>query len=293
MKLRRLSDVIREQGVERIDLLKVDVQRAELDVLRGIDETDWPKIRQVVMEVHDAPGEATEGRLGEISGLLARRGFAVEVEQDSLLVGTDRHNLFAVRRDIPVEGREVEAGEPRVDGEAAGGELDARSLRDYLRPRLPEAMIPSAVVLLDQIPLTSRGKVDRAALPPPEEASAGGGEVEPPRTPFEEVMVGIWSEVLGLERIGRDGNFFDLGGHSLLATQLMSRVRERFRAELPLRVLFESPTVDAPVGRVEAVLAAGGETAAPAPAIAPVPRVRPLRLSFAQQRLWFLTSSTR
>ncbi|HSF43686.1 MAG TPA: amino acid adenylation domain-containing protein, partial [Thermoanaerobaculia bacterium] len=287
VSLRRLSDVLQEQRIERIDLLKIDVQRAEMDVLLGIDEADWPKVRQVVMEVHDAVGEPTEGRLREITGLLERHGFSVEVEQDELLAGTDRHNLFAVQRGAPVEGWEI-------DGEAGSGlaipgeTLDARALREYLRPRLPEAMIPSAFVLLDQLPVTSRGKVDRAALPSPEEAERPEeDEVEPARTPFEEMTIGIWSEVLGIERIGRDNDFFELGGHSLLATQLMSRLRERFRVELPLRVLFESSTVAALAARVEAAVQ-GEESAVSAPPLVPVPRDRPLRLSFAQQRLWFL-----
>ncbi|NJL28735.1 MAG: FkbM family methyltransferase, partial [Thermoanaerobaculia bacterium] len=95
-RLRRLSDVIREEKIEHIDLLKIDVQRAELDVLAGIDDGDWPKIDQLVMEVHDAPGEETAGRAAELKRRLEQRGFEVVVEQDELLVGTDRHNLYAV-----------------------------------------------------------------------------------------------------------------------------------------------------------------------------------------------------
>ena len=95
--LRRLSDVIREERVERIDLLKVDVQQAELDVLRGVDEADWTKIQQVSMEVHDAPGQASEGRLAAIVALLERHGFSVVAEQDDSLRGTDRHSLYATR----------------------------------------------------------------------------------------------------------------------------------------------------------------------------------------------------
>ena len=285
--LRRLSDILREQGIGRIDLLKIDVQRAEMDVLLGIDEVDWPKVRQVVMEVHDAVGEPTEGRVREITRLLERHGFSVEVEQDELLAGTDRYNLFAVQRGAVLEGWEIRREAESVLT-APDEALDARALRDYLRPRLPEAMIPSAFVLLDQLPVTSRGKVDRAALPAPEEAERPReSEVEPPRTPFEEMTIGLWREVLGVESVKRDGDFFELGGHSLLATQLMSRLRERFRVELPLRVLFESSTVAALAARVEAAVLGEG-TAAGAPPLVPVPRDRPLRLSFAQQRLWFL-----
>jgi len=96
-RVRRLSDVIDEEGVDRIDLLKIDVQRAEVDVLRGIEERHWELIRQVAMEVHDEPGTPTEGRLGRLVGLLRRRGFRVVTVQEEELAGTDRHMVFAVR----------------------------------------------------------------------------------------------------------------------------------------------------------------------------------------------------
>lgn len=96
-RVRRLSDVIDEEGVDRIDLLKIDVQRAEADVLYGIEERHWGLIRQLVMEVHDEPGTATGGRLGALTEQLRRRGFRVETAQEEELAGTDRHMVFAVR----------------------------------------------------------------------------------------------------------------------------------------------------------------------------------------------------
>jgi acyl carrier protein len=146
-------------------------------------------------------------------------------------------------------------------------------------------MVPAAIVLLDELPLTRNGKVDRAALPVPEEAAGAAGAIAP-RNPFEGMMAAIWAEVLGIEEVGADSDFFDLGGHSLLATQLMSRVREVFKVELPLRSLFEAPTVAGLAQRAEeAIRAASGLLAPP---ILPVPRGGELPLSFAQQRLWFL-----
>ena len=282
VRLRRLSDLLREQGLERVDLLKVDVQRAEMDVLRGIDEADWPKIRQIVMEVHDAPGTASDGRLAAIAALLRSRGFAVTSEQDELLVGTDRHNLYAVRPGA--EGTEIGDG-AAAPPERPAAELEIAELRELARARLPEAMLPSAYVLLEELPLTRNGKVNRAALPPPEEAAGEPALVEP-RTPFEAMMAPLWMEVLGTDRVGADSNFFELGGHSLLATQLMSRVREVFAVELPLRALFDSPTVAGLAQRAEeAMRAASGLLAPP---VTPVPRSGELPLSFAQQRLWFI-----
>ncbi|HEX8317689.1 non-ribosomal peptide synthase/polyketide synthase [Longimicrobium sp.] len=162
------------------------------------------------------------------------------------------------------------------------------ALREAARARLPEYMVPGAFVVLEAFPVTPNGKVDRAALPAPDTLGSGGGTYVAPRTPAEERMAGIWAEVLGVERVGGEDNFFELGGHSLLATQLVSRVREAFRTELPLRAVFEAPTLAALAGRVEALRAeAPGD--AGAPPLVPVPRDgSPLPLSFAQQRQWFI-----
>jgi amino acid adenylation domain-containing protein len=120
----------------------------------------------------------------------------------------------------------------------------AIELRQYLRDRLPDYMLPSAFVELETLPLTPSGKVDRRALPEPEAgARLGRRDVTPPRTPVEELVANIWAEVLKRPQVGIEENFFELGGHSLLAMQVMSRIRKAFEVNLPLRLLFESPTV--------------------------------------------------
>src|SRR4051812_19291181 len=146
-------------------------------------------------------------------------------------------------------------------------------------------MAPSAFVFLDALPLSPNGKLDRKALPAPELAAAEDRYVAP-RTPAEEVLAGIWAEGLRLERVGVQESFFDLGGHSLLATQVVSRIRELFGGEGPLRALFEGPTVAGPAARIALGRRAGGGAALPP--LAPVAREAPLPLSFAQERLWFL-----
>ena len=162
------------------------------------------------------------------------------------------------------------------------------ALREAARARLPEYMVPSAFVVLESFPVTANGKVDRGALPAPDTPGSRGGTYVAPRTPAEERMAGIWAEVLGVERVGAEDHFFDLGGHSLLATQLVSRVREAFRTELPLRAVFEAPTLAELARRVEALRAETPGDAG-APPLVPVPRDgSPLPLSFAQQRLWFI-----
>lgn len=124
-------------------------------------------------------------------------------------------------------------------------ERTVERLREALREKLPAYMLPSAVVTLDALPLTPNGKVDRQALPEPEQVNAAAAaEFVPPRTQAEEALARIWGEVLGVELVGVHDNFFELGGHSLLVTQVISRVREDFAVELPLRTLFEAPTID-------------------------------------------------
>jgi amino acid adenylation domain-containing protein len=167
---------------------------------------------------------------------------------------------------------------------AAGLELGERDLRAHLGERLPEHMIPSAFVFLDELPLTPGGKIDRKALPAPELSRVDESASAAPRTPTEELLAGLWAEVLRVERVGVGENFFELGGHSLLAAQLVSRVREAFRVELPLRALFETPTVAGLADEIERALGTG---AAAAPLV-PVERTGHPPLSLAQQRLWFL-----
>jgi amino acid adenylation domain-containing protein/non-ribosomal peptide synthase protein (TIGR01720 family) len=165
------------------------------------------------------------------------------------------------------------------------GDVATEELRGHLRERLPDYMVPSALVTLPALPLTPSGKVDRKALPAPEWQRAEGC-YKAPRTPVEEVLAGIWAEVLGLERVGVDDHFFDLGGHSLMATRVMSRLRAALGIEVPLRDLFAAPRLADFAVRIEAARPSG--TVPPAPPLLAVPRHGDLPLSFAQQRLWFI-----
>jgi acyl carrier protein len=125
-------------------------------------------------------------------------------------------------------------------------------LRAALAEALPDYMIPSTFVRLPALPLTPNGKLDRRALPEPDEERPDLDRAyEAPRTPVEEALAGIWAEILSLERVGVHDDFFELGGHSLLATRVISRVRDVFRVELPLRSLFEEPTVAGLAERIE------------------------------------------
>jgi hypothetical protein len=136
------------------------------------------------------------------------------------------------------------------------GVVTVEEMRSYLRERLPEYMVPAVYVILESIPLTPNGKVDRRSLPPPDLGESDERQVAP-RTEVEKELARIWSEVLGLERVGVLDNFFDLGGHSLLVTQMTARVNSRFSAEVPLRSFIQSPTIAGLAEIVEHATAAG------------------------------------
>ncbi|HEU4559963.1 MAG TPA: amino acid adenylation domain-containing protein [Longimicrobium sp.] len=215
--------------------------------------------------------------LGRLDFQVKVRGFRIELgEIEAALRG---HESVT---DCVVVAR-GDAGEQRLVAYVVG-QAPAEALRAHVRRSLPEYMVPSAFVFLDALPLTPNGKLDRKALPAPELASAEERYVAP-RTPVEEVLAGIWAEVLRLERVGVEESFFELGGHSLLATRVVSAVRELFGVELPLRTLFERPTVAELAGRVEEMRRAGQPVLPP---VVPTERTAALPLSFAQERLWFL-----
>ncbi|HVS00778.1 MAG TPA: amino acid adenylation domain-containing protein, partial [Thermoanaerobaculia bacterium] len=192
--------------------------------------------------------------------------------------------LVVVREDAPGDKRLV-AYIVAPDGQTPA----AGALRGFLRELLPDYMVPAAFVPLAVLPLFPHGKVDRRALPTPPAANVApeaGASFAPPRTVTEELLAGIWAEVLGTEKVGLHDDFFELGGHSLLATQVMSRIRSVFQREVPLRALFEQPTVASLAKVVEEAGRAGSLEALPP--IERVSREGELPLSFAQQRLWFL-----
>ncbi|MFP2929773.1 amino acid adenylation domain-containing protein, partial [Pyxidicoccus sp. 3LG] len=220
--------------------------------------------------------------LGRIDTQVKLRGFRIElgeVESALLRHPSVREAVVTVREDAPGDRRLV-AYVVAEEGDA----LEVSSLRESLVQRLPEHMVPAAIAVLAALPLTPNGKVDRKALPAPDGAlTRGTREYVAPRTALEEQLAALWAELLHMERVGVDDDFFELGGHSLLATQLVARLRATLGVEVPLRVLFDAPTLGALALHVD-----GAARSLALPALRPVPREGPLPLSFAQQRLWLL-----
>jgi amino acid adenylation domain-containing protein len=196
--------------------------------------------------------------LGRKDHQIKLRGFRIELgEIEAVLTGHSEvlQSVVLLREDTPGDKRLVAYVTTR--GIAAA---TANLLRAYLKEKLPEYMVPSAFVFLDDMPLTANGKLDRKALPAPDQSyrEFEDGFVAP-GNPLEELIAGIWAEVLKLEKVGIRDNFFDLGGHSLKATQVMSRVREAARLDMPLRALFEGPTVAELASRVGQAISEAAE----------------------------------
>ncbi|MHB1558888.1 MAG: amino acid adenylation domain-containing protein [Isosphaeraceae bacterium] len=225
--------------------------------------------------------------LGRVDHQVKIRGFRVELgEIESALSSHPMVHEAAVAARPDTTG-ELSLAAYIIPRAEAGGSPSSADLRRWLAGRLPEYMVPSAFVVLEEMPRTPNGKLDRNALPDPARARlAEGGDFIPPRGPVEEALAEVWSELLGGGRIGAHDNFFERGGHSLMAIQLLARIRGLFDVEAPLKDFIEEPTLSRLARLVEAGLADGD--APPAPPIARVDRGGPIPASFAQQRLWFL-----
>ncbi|MGD1704673.1 amino acid adenylation domain-containing protein [Dapis sp. BLCC M229] len=222
--------------------------------------------------------------LGRIDNQVKLRGFRIELGEIESALSTHpkvQQTVVICREDTP--------GNKRLVAYIISSEksLNSKDLRLYLQSKLPEYMVPSVFVLLEALPLTPNGKIDRKALPAPDIDLTNTDEYIPPQTPTQEILANIFAEILEVTKIGIHDNFFNLGGHSLLATQVISRIRQSLAIEIPLKTLFESPTIAQLEKSIEQLTE--NSTTLQLPVIQPLPRNgEPLPLSWAQERLWFI-----
>ncbi|PYQ92641.1 MAG: hypothetical protein DMG02_00610, partial [Acidobacteria bacterium] len=229
-----LSDLIQSESIERIDLLKIDVEGAELEVLDGIADDHWNCIDQIVLEVeNDSPDRLT---LESVRNTLEARGYHVVVDVDPFLAGTELYNVYGWRD----SRRQRRAGfDP---GRRRATVVFPEMLRERVGACLPSYMVPAAIIPLDAFPLTPNGKIDRRALPlyAPKLRSEG---LRTWSMPTEVALRQLFADALGVSDIGLHEDFFAMGGHSLLAVQVVNRARSSLGVELTIGALFEYPTV--------------------------------------------------
>ncbi|HEY0601403.1 MAG TPA: amino acid adenylation domain-containing protein [Herpetosiphonaceae bacterium] len=224
--------------------------------------------------------------LGRVDTQVKIRGYRIEVSEIEAVLGEhpEVREAVVVARDDAADPTSKRLVAYIVPQNAMPG---MNELREFLGQRLPAYMVPAVILALDALPLTPNGKVDRKALPAPDQLRP---DLETafvaPQTPVEQLLANIWADVLHVGEVGVTDNFFSLGGNSLLATLLVSRMREAFQVDLPVRTLFEAPTI---AGLLQRILQARtADASLLPPPIVPVPREGALPLSFAQQRLWFI-----
>jgi amino acid adenylation domain-containing protein len=221
--------------------------------------------------------------LGRLDHQVKLRGFRIEIGEIEAVLAQHpdvRQAVAAAREDRPGDKHLVAYLVPE-----GAQRPSPEGLRQFIKEQLPEYMVPAVFVMLETMPLTPNGKVDRKALPVLDHSRPElEREYVAPRTPVEQTLAEIWSTVLGIQRVGIHDPFFELGGHSLLAAQVISRIQEAFQIELPLRTLFEEPTVAGLAAQIEQV----SREQTPAPSMIHADRSAELPLSLAQERLWFL-----
>ncbi|MEN3357971.1 MAG: hypothetical protein V7637_1953 [Mycobacteriales bacterium] len=295
VRVRALSGLLAEHQIDRVHLLKINVERSELAVLAGVDPVDWRRVRQVALELEDV-----DGALGRATELLRRHGFHVGVEED-WSVGRDQSIHYVYAR---AAGTRPRPASPRQLGAMP---LTTADIREFLEQRLPAFMVPAEIHLVDELPTTPGGKTDVAALlgdrpePPPPEPP------EPPAlSPTERRVAAIWSDVLGRDRLRANDDIFELGAHSVTVAQVVARIRAGFGLRIPLKVVFQERTLAALAAAIDRAVAeqerasttaADGVAAAPAPAAAAAAPAGAASAEFAatagQRALWWLNQVDR
>jgi FkbM family methyltransferase len=236
--IKTISQVIKENNLKKIDLIKIVAEKSELDILKGIQEQDWGKIQQLAIEVHEE-GDSLES----ILKLLKNNGYQVKIRQSEIQKKMGACNLIAQRQ--PQESTSSlgnQEKKTKLEWQwATAGKLK-KDLKKRLLSRLPDYMVPSHIVLMPSLPLTVHGKLDLKALPSPEILQQ---DYEGPGNITEKKLAGIWAKILNLkeEEISIHSNFFEIGGHSIKASNLAIQVEKEFGVGIPLLEVFKTPTI--------------------------------------------------
>lgn len=233
-KVRRLSDIITENNIDCIHLVKIDVEKGEYEVLKGIDDDHWCKIDQLIIEIHNV-----EDRLHTITKLLRDKNYSIVTEQVKELEGTNLYNLYAIKEDLVYTKDNVEYKQ----GSQISDATDVKeSALKYLKQSLPEYMHPQHFVILDELPVLSNGKIDRKSLPDPVVQET---EFFPPRNKTDVKLVKIWKEALGVTEVDVSSkvDYFKIGGNSLNATFMLLVVKQEFEITVSLIEFYKSPNI--------------------------------------------------
>lgn len=239
-ELKTISQIIKDNSISKIDLLKIDVEQAELDVINGIKDEDWVIIEQIIIEVHDI-----EGRLNIITERLNKFGFNIEIEQCKYLSKTNMYNIFARKSTASNNPIDLKYSFSINNGYLYGLNAFQDNLKDYLIERVPSYMIPTYFKEIKEFPLIN-GKINRKVLVENNSLLQVETEYFPPVNELAHALVKIWKYVLNVEdiRIGIKDNFFNIGGNSLSAMRVVSKIHEQLGIEIDLSEFFKNPTIE-------------------------------------------------
>ncbi|MBC7628775.1 non-ribosomal peptide synthetase, partial [Ferruginibacter sp.] len=238
-KATTLSTIIRNEEIDKIDLLKIDVENAEHLVLDGIENEHWHKIENLIIEVHD-----NDGRLNNIKTLLQSKGFNITIEKENLLSGKNQlYNIYAQRLVANQISTSVKIDQNRV-AEWMHPDDFIKRIQKGLHKTLPEYMIPAQFILVDKLPLNSNGKLDSKALARFKPLQKMLRPYVAPKTPSQSKLTEIWKTLLRKDKIGINDSFFELGGHSLMVMRMVSAIKKQFSLAVPIPIIFQLNNIE-------------------------------------------------
>ncbi len=236
VQLESLSNIIEKENIQRIDYLKINVEKAELDVLKGIRDEHWPRIRQIVLEVD------VKENLNVITSLLEEKGYDLIVDQDTLLEGTSLCYIYAIRKD---DVNKLHTTSQNLQLPSLPDKLISDTgIKDFIRKKLPDYMVPERIVQIERIPLTPNGKINKKALGNiPGADITTRAEYTAPGNELEQKLSGIWENVLGRQKIGTNESFFEIGGNSLKVVELFRQINIHYPGSINVTNLFDNTTI--------------------------------------------------